>query len=84
LRPGRQLEKTGLETRFETESKSKDSITIANRLRCNKKFIKEFQMLGSKVTFEKIKQSVVSDANEDAKLIENHKWPHATTTLNYI
>ena len=48
-------------------------------------------MLGSKVTFEKIKQSFVSDANKDAKLIENRrltnfllKSRHATTALNYI
>jgi len=41
---------------------------FANSLKCNKKFIKAFQMLGSKVTFETIKQSVVSDTNKDAKL----------------
>jgi len=29
-------------------------------------------MLGSKANFEKSKQSVVSDANKDAKLSENH------------
>jgi len=47
-------------------------IKFATNLKCNEKFIKAFQMLQSKVTFEKIKQSVVSDANEDAKLNENH------------
>jgi len=47
-------------------------------------------MLGNKVPSKQFKQSVVSDANKDDKLIENHinkfffpKWPQATATLDY-
>jgi len=65
---------------------------FANSLKCNKKvyLFNAFQMLGTKVTFKKIKQSIASDASKDAKLIENHIniylpiSPHATTTLDYI
>jgi len=62
----------------------------ANSLNIIKKFIKPCQMLGSNVTFKKIKGSNVSDANKDGKLTQNPiniflpKWPHATTTLHYI
>ena len=49
---------------------------FGNSLKWKKKFIKAFQVLGSKVISEKISWksccNIASDASIDAKLIENH------------